>query len=119
MLSVDLMGASINRIQNSALLNEHLLLLIVCYIYAGGLSLSRKHEARIAEIMGRDLSIYANIYQTNKLAAYTIHKYGTDEQRDKYLPLLAAGKLKVAVAVQENAKLVSWSTLGSSGTHEQ
>ena len=43
------------------------------------------------------------LFATGVLGAYAINKYGTKEQKEKYLPLIANGKLTTSVAVDESS----------------
>ena len=43
------------------------------------------------------------LFATGVLGAYAINNYGTKEQKEKYLPLIANGKLTTSVAVDESS----------------
>jgi alkylation response protein AidB-like acyl-CoA dehydrogenase len=43
----------------------------------------------------------SGILNTHFMGNYLIGKFGTDEQRDKYLPLMATGELRAALAMSE------------------
>ncbi len=43
------------------------------------------------------------LFATGVLGAYAINNYGTKEQKEKYLPLIANGKLTISVAVDESS----------------
>ena len=69
---------------------------------SGGLGVDRKHWTYVCDALGaRDLSLWANVTAANDFGSHLIMRYGTEEQRRKYLPLIEQGKLKVAYALQE------------------
>ena len=43
------------------------------------------------------------LFASGVLGAYAINKYGTKEQKEKYLPLIASGELTTSVAVDESS----------------
>ena len=43
------------------------------------------------------------LFASGVLGAYAINKYGTKEQKEKYLPLIASGKLTTSIAVDESS----------------
>ena len=43
------------------------------------------------------------LFATGVLGAYAINNYGTKEQKEKYLPLIASGELTTSVAVDESS----------------
>ena len=43
------------------------------------------------------------LFATGELGAYAINNYGTKEQKEKYLPLIASGELTTSVAVDESS----------------
>ena len=68
----------------------------------GGLGLGKKHWVRVCETLGSiDLSLFFNVAASNDFAIQMITQYGTPEQKVKYLPLLATGKLHATICLQE------------------
>lgn len=60
----------------------------------GGLGLSMSEEIQVAICLGRTSPAFRSIFGTNNgIGSQGIIIDGTDEQKNKYLPLLAAGKL--------------------------
>tara|TARA_B100000212_G_scaffold265492_1_gene205039 strand:- start:4502 stop:5641 length:1140 start_codon:yes stop_codon:yes gene_type:complete len=43
------------------------------------------------------------LFASGVLGAYAINKYGTNEQKEKYLPLIASGELTTSIAVDESS----------------
>ena len=43
------------------------------------------------------------LFASGVLGAYAINNYGTKEQKEKYLPLIASGELTTSVAVDESS----------------
>ena len=43
------------------------------------------------------------LFASGVLGAYAINKYGTKEQKEKYLPLIASGELTTSIAVDESS----------------
>ena len=43
------------------------------------------------------------LFASGVLGAYSINKYGTNEQKEKYLPLIASGELTTSIAVDESS----------------
>ncbi|KAI6233805.1 Protein CBR-GEI-9 [Aphelenchoides fujianensis] len=63
----------------------------------GGMGFGIKDKLLLAETLGsRDLSLFLNV-NVVQLAARFLETYGLTEQREKYLPLLAAGKCRPAL----------------------
>lgn len=79
----------------------------------GGLDLSYTACTRLNEVIGLDWSIYSLLTAHEFLATRVILLYGTEEQKDKYLPLLASGK---SIAAFCCAEVESGNDLGSLST---
>ncbi|CAI5447538.1 unnamed protein product [Caenorhabditis angaria] len=64
----------------------------------GGLALNNKDLSKIFEELSVDWNIFSNSH-VNLIVSNIITIYGTQEQKSKYLPLLAQGQLRAAFAV--------------------
>ncbi|WP_022929140.1 acyl-CoA dehydrogenase family protein [Patulibacter americanus] len=67
----------------------------------GGLGLDLQTYARIAEELARGWISVPGIVNTHFIGAYLLMKFGTDEQKQKYLPQMATGELRAAFSLSE------------------
>lgn len=67
----------------------------------GGLGLDFATYARIIEQLSRGWMSLAGIVNTHILVAYMIATYGTEEQRQRFLPVMATGELRGALGLSE------------------
>ncbi len=67
----------------------------------GGLALDFCTYARIIEELSRGWMSLAGIVNTHVLVAYMIATYGTEEQRQRFLPRMATGELRGALCLSE------------------
>ncbi|MGX6449311.1 acyl-CoA dehydrogenase family protein [Patulibacter sp. S7RM1-6] len=67
----------------------------------GGLGLDLQTYARIAEELARGWISVPGIINTHFIGAYLLMKFGTDEQKQKYLPRMATGELRAAFSLSE------------------
>ena len=67
----------------------------------GGLGLDVTTYARIIEELSRGFMSLAGILNTHKIAATMIGRYGTDEQRQRFLPLMVDGSYRAAFSLSE------------------
>ena len=67
----------------------------------GGLGLDATTYARIIEELSRGWMSLAGILNTHKIAATMIARYGTDEQRDRFLPRMCDGSVRSAFSLSE------------------
>ncbi len=67
----------------------------------GGLGLNSSTYVRIIEEMSRGWMSLAGILNTHKIAATMIGRYGTDEQRDRFLPRMSDGSFRSAFSLSE------------------
>jgi alkylation response protein AidB-like acyl-CoA dehydrogenase len=67
----------------------------------GGLGLDLQTYARIAEELARGWISVPGIINTHFIGAYLLMKFGTDEQKQKYLPQMATGELRAAFSLSE------------------
>jgi len=67
----------------------------------GGLGLDFATYARIIEQLSRGWMSLAGIVNTHILVAYMIATYGTAEQRQRFLPVMATGELRGALGLSE------------------
>lgn len=69
----------------------------------GGQELCHKALARCHEEMSRDWSAYTALSAHNDLAVKAIQLFGTDSQKEKYLPRLASGESLGAFCLHESS----------------
>lgn len=67
----------------------------------GGLGLDMLSMTVLFEELSRGWMGIAGILGSHSLAAWMIHRYGTEDQRDRHLPDLAAGTRRTAIALTE------------------
>jgi alkylation response protein AidB-like acyl-CoA dehydrogenase len=67
----------------------------------GGLGLDFTTYALIQMELARGWMSLAGVLNTHTMAAWLIGTYGTDEQRDRFLPRMATGELRSAYAISE------------------
>jgi alkylation response protein AidB-like acyl-CoA dehydrogenase len=67
----------------------------------GGLGLSVTVYARIIEELSRGWMSLSGILNTHKIAATMIARYGTDEQRQRFLPRMVNGSFRAAFSLSE------------------
>jgi alkylation response protein AidB-like acyl-CoA dehydrogenase len=67
----------------------------------GGLGLGATTYARIVEELSRGWMSLAGILNTHKIAATMISRFGTDEQRQRFLPRMVDGSYRAAFSLSE------------------
>ncbi len=67
----------------------------------GGLGLDFSTYARIIEQLSRGWMSLAGVVNTHILVAYMLAAYGTEEQRQRFLPRMATGELRGALGLSE------------------
>lgn len=67
----------------------------------GGLGLSVSVYARIVEELSRGWMSLSGILNTHKIAATMISRYGTEEQRRRFLPRMTSGSYRAAFSLSE------------------
>ena len=67
----------------------------------GGLGLSAKTYARLIVELSRGWMSLSGILNTHKIASVMIERYGTDEQRQNYLPRMVDGHYRAAFSLSE------------------
>jgi alkylation response protein AidB-like acyl-CoA dehydrogenase len=67
----------------------------------GGLGLDATTYARIVEELARGWMSLAGILNTHKIGATMIGRYGTDDQRQAYLPRMVDGSFRAAFSLSE------------------
>src|SRR5207245_7575790 len=67
----------------------------------GGLGLDLTTYALIQVELSRGWMSLSGILNTHFISAWMIKTYGTDEQRDRYLPRMASGELRSAYSMTE------------------
>jgi alkylation response protein AidB-like acyl-CoA dehydrogenase len=67
----------------------------------GGMALDLTTYAMIVEELSRGWISISGIVNTHFIGSYLLMKFGTDEQREKYLPRMATGELRAAFSLSE------------------
>ena len=67
----------------------------------GGLGLDLTTYAMIVEELSRGWISISGIVNTHFIGSYLLMKFGTDEQKEKYLPKMATGELRAAFSLSE------------------
>jgi len=69
----------------------------------GGMGLDLTTYALICEELSRGWISISGIINTHFIGSYLLMKFGTDEQRDKYLPGMATGEIRGAFSMTESS----------------
>src|SRR6266702_6133147 len=67
----------------------------------GGLGLDLTTYAMIVEELSRGWISISGIVNTHFIGSYLLMKFGTDEQRERYLPRMATGEIRAAFSLSE------------------
>jgi len=67
----------------------------------GGMGLDLTTYTMIVEELSRGWISISGIVNTHFIGSYLLMKFGTDEQREKYLPRMATGELRAAFSLSE------------------
>jgi alkylation response protein AidB-like acyl-CoA dehydrogenase len=67
----------------------------------GGMGLDLSTYAMIVEELSRGWISISGIVNTHFIGSYLLMKFGTDEQKEKYLPRMATGELRAAFSLSE------------------
>src|SRR3982751_6054641 len=67
----------------------------------GGMGLDLTTYVMIVEELSRGWISISGVINTHFIGSYLLMKYGTDEQREKYLPKMATGELRAAFSLSE------------------
>src|SRR3954453_14295185 len=67
----------------------------------GGMGLALTTYAMIVEELSRGWISISGIVNTHFIGSYLLMKFGTDEQKQKYLPRMATGELRAAFSLSE------------------
>ncbi|HUA11218.1 MAG TPA: acyl-CoA dehydrogenase family protein [Solirubrobacteraceae bacterium] len=67
----------------------------------GGMGLDLTTYAMIVEELSRGWISISGVINTHFIGSYLLMKFGTDEQRQKYLPKMATGELRAAFSLSE------------------
>src|SRR2546421_546258 len=67
----------------------------------GGMGLDLTTYAMIVEELSRGWISISGIVNTHFIGSYLLMKFGTDEQRQKYLPSMATGEIRAAFSLSE------------------
>jgi alkylation response protein AidB-like acyl-CoA dehydrogenase len=67
----------------------------------GGLGLDMTTYAMIIEELARGWISIAGVVNTHLVGAYLLNKFGTDEQREQFLPRMATGEMRGAFSISE------------------
>ena len=67
----------------------------------GGMGLDLTTYAMIVEELSRGWISISGIVNTHFIGSYLLMKFGTDEQREKYLPRMATGEIRAAFSLSE------------------
>jgi len=68
----------------------------------GGLGLDLTTYARIVEEISRGWMSLSGVINTHLILAYTIWRYGTEAQKQKFLPLMASGEKRGGICISES-----------------
>src|SRR5881296_1751811 len=67
----------------------------------GGLGLDLTTYAMIVEELSRGWISISGVVNTHFIGSYLLMKFGTDEQKEKYLPKMATGEIRGAFSLSE------------------
>ncbi len=67
----------------------------------GGMGLDLTTYAMIVEELSRGWISISGVINTHFIGSYLLMKYGTDEQKAKYLPVMATGEIRAAFSLSE------------------
>ena len=67
----------------------------------GGMGLDLTSYVMIVEELSRGWISISGIINTHFIGSYLLMKYGTDEQKEKYLPRMATGEIRAAFSLSE------------------
>src|SRR3954469_13203107 len=67
----------------------------------GGMVLDLTTYVMIVEELSRGWISISGVINTHFIGSYLLMKYGTDEQRQKYLPRMATGEIRAAFSLSE------------------
>src|SRR5881397_2391936 len=67
----------------------------------GGMGLDLTTYAMIVEELSRGWISVSGIVNTHFIGSYLLMKFGTDEQKQKYLPKMATGEIRAAFSLSE------------------
>ena len=67
----------------------------------GGMGLDLTTYAMIVEELSRGWISISGVINTHFIGSYLLMKYGTDEQKQKYLPKMATGEIRAAFSLSE------------------
>jgi alkylation response protein AidB-like acyl-CoA dehydrogenase len=67
----------------------------------GGMGLDLTTYAMIVEELSRGWISISGVVNTHFIGSYLLMKFGTDEQKDKYLPRMATGEIRAAFSLSE------------------
>ncbi|MDP5033704.1 MAG: acyl-CoA dehydrogenase family protein, partial [Solirubrobacteraceae bacterium] len=67
----------------------------------GGMGLDLTTYVMIVEELSRGWISISGIINTHFIGSYLLMKYGTDEQKQKYLPRMATGEIRAAFSLSE------------------
>src|ERR671912_3002197 len=67
----------------------------------GGMGLDLTTYAMIVEELSRGWISISGVINTHFIGSYLLMKFGTDEQKQKYLPRMATGELRAAFSLSE------------------
>src|SRR6476660_8695969 len=67
----------------------------------GGMGLDLTTYAMIVEELSRGWISISGVINTHFIGSYLLMKFGTDEQKHKYLPRMATGELRAAFSLSE------------------
>src|SRR4051794_4823779 len=67
----------------------------------GGMGLDLTTYVMIVEELSRGWISISGVINTHFIGSYLLQKYGTDEQKDRYLPKMATGEIRAAFSLSE------------------